>query len=237
MKKKLTYPQIAFIILSIVEIIIYIAFLSIDIFSLNIDTIYIKYSGIIILFIYSFLYFKKWDISHISFRIAYLFTVLADLFLLVLNSYFIVGVSLFICAQINYFIYLNPDINIKKLIEYISIYVAICSLTSCALFISLGYFDSLYFVVILYFVLLVINAISSLKKRNEHGITLFIGFILFILCDINVGLNNLSFVLNNRLLYSFVSVAMWFFYLPSQFLIVNSLDKTYNSFIKGGIDG
>lgn len=232
MKNKLLFNRIAFISLSILELFIYIVFLSIDIFSFDINTIFIKYSGIILLFLYSFLNYKKWDIEHISFRIAYLFTVLADLFLLVLNSHFIVGVSFFIIAQINYFIYLNHDTPKKRISAYIIMYVFICSILISSISIILKSFEPLYFVVVLYFILLIINTISSFNKKNKHGIRLFIGFILFILCDINVGLNNLEFVLNNNILYSFVSVAMWMFYLPSQYLIVNSLDKMYDKISK-----
>lgn len=225
--KRISVKKLIFYIVSIIELILYLSFLCIDIFFNQINTTYIKYSCIILLFIFSFIYYKKWDLRHISFRFAYLFTLIADLFLLVLNNDYIIGVSFFLLAQISYFIYLNHNEDKKRIIKYLTIYFILAMPTSIIASILLQPFDILYIIVSFYFSLLIINCISCFEKRKEIGLSLFIGFFLFILCDINVGLNNLDYINSNSLLLYLVSIAMWLFYLPSQCIIVNSLDQVY----------
>jgi len=55
------------------------------------------------------------------------------------------------------------------------------------------------------------------------------GMVLFLLCDINVGIFNLSGFINvgpvYEVLYGISSISMWLFYAPSQVLIVLSGDS------------
>lgn len=94
------------------------------------------------------------------------------------------------------------------------------------------------FVIVLalyYFISLILNFIDSVKvsrRANTTRTRLFsLGLLLFILCDINVGLCNLPrLVTINKGIYetvhNFTKIGMWLFYLPSQVII--SLSKTNN---------
>ena len=77
-----------------------------------------------------------------------------------------------------------------------------------------------------YFPMLVCNTAESalLIKRSKRFIIFFIGLLLFIGCDICVGLFNFSSVgvSLSREVLNFVGAAIWAFYLPSQTLIVLS---------------
>jgi hypothetical protein len=84
---------------------------------------------------------------------------------------------------------------------------------------------------IIYFISFVFNVIDSAviahKTKNRKQVVFTAGLILFLLCDINVGLFNMIDVtnVNHRQLltvYHFSAIAMWMFYLPAQILIVLS---------------
>ena len=80
-------------------------------------------------------------------------------------------------------------------------------------------FDLLNAVSLFYFTLLLGNLFSSLtnkKLRIMSG-----GFLLFVCCDICVGLFNL---LERGPVYDAVSLLMWIFYLPSQVLLAIGQD-------------
>lgn len=69
----------------------------------------------------------------------------------------------------------------------------------------------------IYFSNLCINAAGAFALKKH----LFaIGLVLFILCDLCVGAYNLALYFDYTL--NFAQVGMWFFYLPSQVLIVLS---------------
>ncbi len=77
--------------------------------------------------------------------------------------------------------------------------------------------------VLFYGVLFVVNLRHLLMDRNSdrQKHTLFVvGYILFLICDINVLFFNIlpNFGISN-LLYEFSRVSMWFFYLPAQVLL------------------
>ena len=190
-----------------IEAIIYFSFIFLDLYGRN--SIYLKYLGIIICFVYALIN-KKFYIS-----IALFFTVIADYFLLVIDSHYILGVISFIFVQIVYFLYLkknNCDLFIKIRILIIIIIVLVSLLFKI---------DILYCLTLCYFSVLVINCISSYTNKNLRIFS--IGLTLFILCDISVGLFN---ILPSGTLYTIVSFLMWIFYLPSQVLISLSKDTS-----------
>ncbi len=86
-----------------------------------------------------------------------------------------------------------------------------------------------------YFISLVFNVISAIRlafsKPHELGSGIFAtGLFLFLLCDINVGLFNLSGYLTltgkaAELIYRMSSILMWTFYAPSQVLLALSAGK------------
>jgi hypothetical protein len=81
-----------------------------------------------------------------------------------------------------------------------------------------------------YFIIFTINMIKSWfnvimnKRRTMYEISFAIGLFLFYLCDINVGLNNLSsmqFDITSGIdiLVKCSGILMWFFYLPAQVIL------------------
>lgn len=190
-----TMKMKAFILL---ESMIYISFIIMDFYHLN--SIYIKYLGIILCFIFSLLN-KNYIIS-----LAQLFTLIADYFLLVIDKYYVIGLISFIIVQLIYMYYLYLS-KVKTYI-YIRIIIVLAVLT------FVNNFPFLYLLVLCYFSLLVMNAICSYS--NKKLIILSIGLSLFICCDICVGLHN---ILDSGLVYEIVTMSMWIFYLPSQVLI------------------
>lgn len=84
-----------------------------------------------------------------------------------------------------------------------------------------------------YFMSLALNVVFAFRNRTFSSFSrLFAyGLILFICCDINVGIFNLADFINingevYRTLYRVSTLGMWFFYLPSQVLIALSFHKT-----------
>ena len=211
----------------LLQTVFYIAFMTGDIKN-TFDTTIIKYVSIItcLVFILINIPFNLKDGVVLS--VAFLFTIIADLFLLVLNNHYVWGLVAFIIAQTVYFIRIC---FINKKSPNVSLAVRIVLVVFVLLILKLnGLLDLLTALVVVYFTMLVVNMVQSLflLKFGKKYVLFFIGLLLFIGCDISVGLNNFSAVLGISLdanLISFVSVAMWGFYLPSQTLIALSVVK------------
>jgi len=203
---------------------LYVLFLTIDIFTAY-DSTPIKYASIILCFLASLTYLvfdKKID-KRLVINIALFLTVIADLFLLVLDNFYAVGVAFFAVAQTAYAVYLHFD---KKHIAK-TVILRTVLITSLLIFAWewLG-FSWLVCFVIYYFVNLVVNLGESCFFASKTGLTFATGLMLLTLCDICVGLNNITNVSGISLpnwLNDFVDVAMWAFYLPSQVLIAVSI--------------
>jgi len=151
-------------------------------------------------------------------------TVAADVFLLVLNrSYMdrVVGVALFIPVQLLYAcrLYLQRE---KQATFFIL--ERLVGLVAAVVWLALG-LDLLTALVIIYFTNLTANVTEGLGTRIDIPLDVLLqsrhirfswGLFLFACCDVCVGLWNLGFF------PGFTRVGMWFFYLPSQVLIVLS---------------
>ena len=178
------------------ESLIYITFIVFDI--LNKDSLYIKYLGIVVCFLFSL---KSKNIASIALAT----TLCADFFLLVLNKHYEIGLLFFIITQLTYCFYLN-----NKNYLYVRF---ICFVFGLIVLFVANNISLLNVLVIFYFSNLLINCIESFKLKDK---TLFVGLLLFVCCDICVGLFNTNV---STSLYNFVSFMMWVFYLPSQVLI------------------
>lgn len=185
----------------ILETIIYALFITLDIH--KVDSTYIKYLGIILCLIFAIYNRKKIRI------ISMIFTLIADYFLLVINSYYEIGLLSFIVVQMCY-IYFLGNISNKHLKTYLLIRVVFVIFGSIILYIS-NNMSILNELVLIYFSSLLISAVQSWFSGNK---VLAIGLSLFVCCDICVGLHNISAT------YTVASFLMWVFYLPSQVLIV-----------------
>jgi hypothetical protein len=224
----------------IIHVILYAAFLTLDLTGTDLAlSSKIKFSIIILCFCFALFYRNSADKSIIfCIRTALLFTVVSDLFLLLLDYYFY-GVLTFIIVQQLYAIRLllpegskNGRTGLVLLRSYIIrlLFEAGAAICICLILSRLGVMiDVLLIVSVFYFICILTNAITALmaavKNRGEKGLVLFaVGIGLFLLCDINVGLFNLSGFVSlpkeiEQTVYSVSSILMWTFYAPSQVLI------------------
>ena len=213
--------KIVISIFLVIEIALYLSFLILDSSLLNteVDTSYIKYSGMILCFL-SALYFaiKKNKLLSYIIPIALIFTLISDYFLLFNQNQdlYLIGLSTFICAQLIYFAFIC--LIRKRKSEFVVNIVVRVVLTLFAFLLAyfLGFTDALTLMALAYFVELVCNFAYSISfiKLNKKLIILPFGLLLFIGCDINVALNNVH--LFDGIDYRLVNYLMWAFYLPSQ---------------------
>lgn len=237
-----------------IEIIFYIMFLYFDRKNQYRLSSLIKYLGVIFCFGFElFFYAKKTAINRLLI-FGMFFTVVSDYFLL-FTEYYIVGVSSFLLTQFFYMVRLQVEkekyltrfaigtyeIDKKagkiKIISYriLRNYLIILGNTiiiSFILYSNMIKIDILLIITVIYFQSLVCNVLTSINyfKRDSDNqcLKLFtIGLILFLFCDINVGLYNLTFYSSVSgvfyyKVYEIASICMWVFYLPSQVLIAMS---------------
>lgn len=211
-----------------VELAIYIAFLYFDL-SGGVSTTYLKYSGVLLCFACALVSAFVCGKDGALLTVSLFFTAVSDLFILVLDKYYEIGVGTFIVVQIAYFVRIYLQ-NGKK--PYLS--ATIRAVGIAAAIIALACTKSLMpltALVAVYIVMLVGNCAEAFvfAGRDWKKILFAIGLALFVCCDVCVGLNNFRSVLGIALpapLLSFVSIGMWAFYLPSQVLIVLSVRKT-----------
>lgn len=230
MKSLTLKEKIIFGIYTAIIFLFYVSFIVLDtaVGDIAISTsTWIKYSSIILstiftlhLFIDSL--FKKEDILIRLFGLlAVILTLVSDLFLLVINDYYVAGVTVFIFAQLATAARLHL-INKNKVILIISMGLRIFAFIERTVLTAVFQNPDmvLYSLVFFYFINLVLNftlaVITAITDSRLSNIILAIGLFLFIMCDIFVGLANIR----NMSVLNFVA---WIFYLPCQYLIAISL--------------
>ena len=221
------------------ETAIYIAFIAIQV-PTHTDPIYLKYSGILLCVLVSaasIYFFRKdgfFSKDGIAMTVALVFTAISDLFILVLNRHYEVGVSTFIIVQLAHFarIYL---ISGKK--PWISLGIRLGFIVAALItFGVLGKLNALIGLVCVYFPLLVANVVDSalLIKISKKYILYFVGLLLFLGCDIFVGLceaGKIGISIIPADLDFFAHLMIWLCYLPAQTCIVLSVgDAEYKPF-------
>ncbi len=203
----------------------------------------VKFCAILLCFCYALFQEKSADRSILfCMKAGLFFTLLSDLFLLILDCY-LYGVLTFIIVQQLYGIrILLADFEVEKkrrelllhklpirIILQLMIAVFICLILKLA-----GvYPDFLLSISIFYFICISTNTITAVRSAilgsNSNGMVLFaVGMCLFLLCDINVGLFNMSGFITlpekiGKIIYNISSILMWTFYAPSQVLISLSI--------------
>lgn len=194
------------------EVILYLSFLALDLTGHSGPTVPLKFGGILLCLIYAVLCAHGGGDTLVL--PALLFTAAADVFLLVLGRFYSLGVVLFLAAQTGYLLRLRrggaPTAAWLRL--------ALPLLLALAAF-RFGIATPLNLLVCLYFSQLLSNTVLAWYSRKwlfAVGLTLFVG------CDVCVGLFNLG--LGGAL----SAVGMWFFYLPSQVLIVLSAKEAFH---------
>lgn len=155
-------------------------------------------------------------------------TVLADLFLVVINPMMQLHAMIFFSlTQICYFIiiYLNQENTNKKVIHLI-IRITITSISLLATVLVLKEnTDALSLISLFYYANLISNIIFSFTI-NEINIIFSIGLILFACCDLLIGLNIMASsylpIEEGTILYFLAHPGFnlaWIFYVPSQVLL------------------
>lgn len=228
----------------IIQLIMYSIFLSLDILGINISlSNRIKFAVVALCFLYVLLIKNKNSgKEHFYLLSALAFTVISDI-LILLTDYYFYGVLTFILAQQLYGMRITALYNREKAypislsgdIPLRIIYQVFFSFLVSVLLWLLGVnIDALLVVSVLYFICICTNVVRSLKLfiqyRSKRDIRYFAyGMVLFLLCDINVGLFNLSSFLpiggEYETIYNVSSILMWTFYAPSQVLIALSGDN------------
>ena len=205
------------------------------------DPVYLKYSGILLCFAFAavMIYFYRKDA--IILTCALLFTAISDYFILVIDTYYEIGVTTFFVAQAIHFYRLyanriNNYITVKKLkirVIYISLAVrAVIIATIISVFAAVASLNYLLIICTIYFTMLVGNCVDAfiICRGGWKNLLYAVGLLLFVGCDVCVALHNAS-VLDLQLpsaLLTFVQYAIWVFYLPAQVCIVSSA-------VKGGL--
>ncbi len=234
------------------ELVLYILFLYLD-FSKNNSSLssIIKYISILICLLFVLIPVKKESKFNISIindsrdvlllRLALIFTFISDYFLLFTNE-IIAGLFTFIIVQLLYLIRIynwKLDASMisrskQPLYLYLlsNILITILILIPSLILLNKIKLDIMSIILAtFYFICLFINFIDvvkiSFKTRSVRARIFAIGLFLFLLCDINVGLFNLTYYIPinpflYKKIYNIASISMWLFYLPSQVLIALS---------------
>lgn len=210
---------------------LYIFFIYIDFFhkSSFISVDRMKYLSIILCFLMVLLIGKdalnKRDKAFL--QAGFFMTIIVDLCLIILD-YFILGVVFFCFVQIIYTI----RYEFKK-IKYILMKFAIIFHGIMIAYWMIDFFiikiDILFAVVLFYAICLITSVMRGIKacKNNVYPYLnrymISFGMIFFLLCDINVGLYNISAYIDLSVNFENTSyLLIWLFYLPSQVLIALS---------------
>lgn len=232
MTKKKSIPLILFIL---IHLILYLFIYAFKIITGKTETI-TDYIVVISCFLFSLVYFIiKRNSNTLIFVIAFLFTILADTNLLILDDNYELGILAFIIVQFAYFWYILKNMYTKDNYSYL---IAIRLIT-----IVIGVIASLIVqtdkllvcLVIIYISNLVINLIISIIPRKRN-LLFSLGLFLFLLCDICVGCYNIGDIIdisNTSLFYKIANLPFniaWLFYHPSQVLLaISNYIKEYEA--------
>lgn len=226
------------VIKSLVVIVIsmYIIFLFTDIGFKNVANIYstmLKFSTIVLCFLIALLIgndgIDKMDTTFV--QLARFFTLLADLSLVILYR-FELGIGCFCIVQFIYIIRHGRGKSLKRTAARLIITILLFGIVYIKIPIP-NIDKSMYILALLYASLLINSVIMAVTTYNRKfysrlSCTLIaLGMVLFLLCDLNVGLYNIidfhdiEFIRANNKEF-LVGFLMWFFYLPSQLLLTLS---------------
>ncbi len=170
-------------------------------------------------------------------------TILADICLLLTEQYTL-GIGIFLIIQTIYLyriqksrvLFLNKELAklcIKRVLLRFMIGIGVLLLLNKYLLINFQTcLAVIYFISFTDNLFLLVHFKNSLKNGLFHYSFFLWGMLFFYLCDIHVGIFNLSSVLQTipkafSKFVSFASVAMWLFYLPAQVLLSMSGGSFY----------
>ncbi|HHV46789.1 MAG TPA: hypothetical protein GXX53_07860 [Tissierellia bacterium] len=226
--RKTAYMPKAMIALICLIIMLYFTFLYIDLFNSQLYRLSANLKYICMLLCLGLSLFARNNYFNLQnvwlLHIGLFLTCLADLFLLIIDNYYEVGVAIFSIVQITYSIRYDVG-NSKKTVRnfiicFLSLFMAyiIANLiTELPALIPLALF---YGICLITSVVKAVKAFVNEAFPKPNGAMMALGMVLFLLCDINVALYNVLGTFNTSgFLYRISSVSMWLYYLPSQLLL------------------
>lgn len=187
-----------------VETLLFLSFLFLDLRT-GVDTKWLKFASILLVALMSFQLNDKIVTS------ALCLTASADVFLLVLDRWYVVGLLLFYVVQLLYSLHLHS----KKMLSMQTILLVFSGLLALLYRrmepLAVGY--------ITVFLLNLFHAASfAMRAKGRQTFLFAFGLLLFFFCDLCVGYYNIG----KGALWEFSRIAMWGFYLPGQVLILLS---------------
>lgn len=195
----------------IIESALYAWFMQRDLYSSG-ESAYIKFASVAVCLAFSAYLSAKGGDRIITAALG--FTLAADVFLLIVDSYYEIGIALFCVAQLLYFVRIYRA-NGKRSAWLLRLLLINAALRGLAL---ARYFTALTVLAAVYFTSLVCNAVQSVGIKNRRFTA---GLLLLVCCDLCVGIHNAPELFSTSA-QSLAAVGMWFFYLPSQVLITLS---------------
>ncbi len=208
-----------------------IIFLTIDVYRIDfvLSSSIIKFISILFCLLISIisnpLYKQSRDIFLL--QLGLIFTVMADYIFLIQGQYFSLAITFFSISQIIYILRYLEDNSFERIINLGIVYLVIN-----ISYMTLGrVYEIEYpiFIGLFYAICLILSVYGALERyrANRYEYTnrlILLGMLLFLLCDINVGLNYILGEIrqggpNLNLIQSISSISIWAYYLPSQILL------------------
>lgn len=203
-----------FVLFLALEAVLYAAFLTWDLTIGGRGSNPIKFTGILLCLGYS-LYLERRGGSRLV-PAALALTALADVFLLLLDSHYALGVLLFCLVQGVYLVrILRCGGRSLWGLRIVLFLLALLVLKRLGLLLPLNV------LALFYFSNFLCNALASLGCPGQNMRLFSVGLWLFLCCDVCVGLFQ-SPELASPAVGAFVQIGMWLFYLPAQVLIALS---------------
>ena len=228
-EKKLSLKNLMVLAFIAVETVIYVIFNVLAAVG-SPDPIYLKYAGVLLCLavLIAVLIMPGSDRDNAVMVAALFFTAISDLFILVLDKYYEIGLVTFIIVQSLYVYRLYAD-RLKKI--YITLCVRLTVMVALIVaFAVMGMLNLLIAECAIYITMLVGNVVDAfiICKKSVKNLLFAIGLTLFLGCVICVGLDNGVDILGLNMpqtVLNAVRFAIWAFYLPSQVLITLSANK------------
>lgn len=190
-------------------------FLYLDLFRNGAGTVPLKYAGVVLCLVFSLYALARGGDALTAAALA--LTVGADAFLLLLDRWYILGVGLFCAVQ---GLYLGRIFRANGGRTLWPLRLGL-SLSAPVLLARLDLLDPLNALSLFYFANFVCNVLQAARLPGRGGRLFFFGLLLFLCCDVCVGMFNQPGLVPGPLA-AFAGVGMWLFYLPGQALIALS---------------
>ena len=214
MKKIATYCFFA------IEAVLFCIFVSMDIMSIP-HSNYVKFAAIALVGAFSLFAGKEKDNRIVT--AALLFTVAADVCLVLLGKYFW-GVPMFAIVQVCYatrFSFLSGKPLVGEILKRTVPAVILGGIVAYFVDPKIG-------LTVFYAWCFGVNFVHGFElqilKPSKRHLVFCIGLVMFACCDLCVGITNLSPSFMSEQMIRNASIATWIFYLPSQILILSTTE-------------